>query len=515
MVRFLRRSLILAHRYLGIALGVLVVVWFASGIVMIWAGGMPAVGAEMLLERLPAIDLSKVDLTLSDAIERVQAGAGGRGGRGARLTTVMERPAYRVGARTVFADTGEIMSEITPEEAGEVAARFAGVSADAVGEPETITEVDQWTLSQRGSLPLYKFAVGDGRGTEVYVDPGTADVAMMTTRRARLLAWTGTIPHWLYFTALRVNQPLWYRIVVWTSGAVCVLALLGLALGFTQFRRQRPFRLSGAIPYSGWMRWHYITGAVFGIFTLTWAFSGLLSMEPFAWTNATGLGVPGNAMTGGVADPERFGNFDPEAWERALGGRAIREMSFARIQDAHYYVVRLAPEVDDAGEAVPEPAHRSYGEQTRSSAPVLVEADTLEVRTGPFSAASLLGRLEAALPEERIIESALIGTYDSYYYSRAGQLPLPVLRVKFDDPAETWVYIDPEMSQVMGALPKLARLERWLYNGLHSLDFAFWYTSWTWEAGMVFLLLGGLATSVLGLVMGLKRLGRGLTRAGS
>ena len=59
----------------------------------------------------------------------------------------------------------------------------------------------------------------------------------MTTRRSRALAWIGTIPHWLYFAALRANQPLWYRIVVWTSGAACVLAVLGLDAGVMQFRR--------------------------------------------------------------------------------------------------------------------------------------------------------------------------------------------------------------------------------------------------------------------------------------
>ncbi len=40
-MRLLRRFLVLSHRYLGIALSLLFVMWFASGIVMIYAGGMP------------------------------------------------------------------------------------------------------------------------------------------------------------------------------------------------------------------------------------------------------------------------------------------------------------------------------------------------------------------------------------------------------------------------------------------------------------------------------------------
>ncbi len=46
---WLRKLLILSHRYLGIALSLLFVVWFASGITMMWWGGMPRpTGGERL-----------------------------------------------------------------------------------------------------------------------------------------------------------------------------------------------------------------------------------------------------------------------------------------------------------------------------------------------------------------------------------------------------------------------------------------------------------------------------------
>ena len=61
---------------------------------------------------------------------------------------------------------------------------------------------------------------------------------MVTTRKGRALAWISTIPHLLYFAALRGNQPVWYQIVVWTSGLVCVLAVLGLVLGVVQSIRR-------------------------------------------------------------------------------------------------------------------------------------------------------------------------------------------------------------------------------------------------------------------------------------
>ena len=133
----------------------------------------------------------------------------------------------------------------------------------------------------------------------------------------------------------------------------------------------------------------------------------------------------------------------------------------------------------------------------------------MRVRDQPFSVESLMARLTAALPGETVVEQTLLTEYDSYYYSRGRQTPLPVLRVKFDDPAQTWMYLDPEMSRVLGSVPKLARVERWLYNGLHSLDFAFWYSRRPlWDIGMIVLLLGGLSTSAIGAFLGGRRIVR-------
>ena len=103
-MKLLRKVLILSHRYLGIALCLLVAMWFASGIVMMYAGGMPRLDPDVRLARMPDLDLSKVRLTLADAAEKldIDASAGwdstaGRGGSRIQLLTVMDRPAYRFG----------------------------------------------------------------------------------------------------------------------------------------------------------------------------------------------------------------------------------------------------------------------------------------------------------------------------------------------------------------------------------------------------------------------------------
>jgi hypothetical protein len=507
-----RKLVILSHRYLGIGISLLVVVWFASGILMIYSGGMPQIDPRDRLQRLAPLEFEKVRLTPAQA--SAAAGFDASLGFDGRITllTVMNRPAYRFAqSPTVFADTGEQMKELSPEQAKTVASSYLHLPEQQVRLTGRLAEVDQWTIELGRQLPLYKFAADDAAGTELYVQPETGEVAMLTTRNSRLLAWFSTIPHWLYFASLRAHQPLWYQIVVWTSGLACVLAALGLILSFTQYRKTRPFRLSAAIPYAGWMRWHYITGAIFGLFTLTWAFSGLLSMEPFAWTRAEGLETPRDAFTGGPLDLAQFPALDAAAWEKLLAGRSPKEIELVRIQGDHYYLVRTAPQGAIAAQAR-ERLHQPYNVNGRTeSGRLLVTAKTLELRHEPFSVDSLMARLRAAIPETPVIEQQMLQDYDSYYYSRGRQTPLPVLRVKFGDPAETWMYIDPEMSRVVAAVHRLNRVERWLYSGLHDLDFSFWYDRRPlWDIVVIALLLGGLSSSAIGLYLGVRRMWRAL-----
>jgi hypothetical protein len=508
MLRGLRRFLILSHRYLGIPLSFLFVVWFASGIAMIYVGGMPALSPEQRLEHLPEIDLAAVQIAPADAAKRALDESPAR----VTLLTVLGRPAYRIDGTTVFADDGATLAPLERDAARRVAAKFLGVDEERVRYVRTVERPDQWTLLLGRELPLQKFAVDDGRGTEVYVSPATAEVALATTARTRAFAWIATIPHWFYFSALRVNQQLWSRTVVSASELGCVLAALGLVLGVVQFRKSTPFSFAKSIRYQGWMRWHYILGAFFGVFALTWVFSGLLSMEPFAWTNAEGLRVPPSTFTGGALDVSRFEPFDAAAWGALRSGRTLKEIELKRIQDEPYYVARYtaAPLPDTKRERL----HQPYAVAGRAEVDSeLIDATTLTPRREPFGVESLLARLQAAVPDTAVTAQDLLADYDSYYYSRNREAPLPVLRVKFADPLETWVYVDPKQSELLATVHRLNRVERWLYNGLHSLDFAFWYSKRPlWDIGMILLCAGALTSSAIGLCLGLQRLWRDVAR---
>jgi hypothetical protein len=93
--------------------------------------------------------------------------------------------------------------------------------------------------------------------------------------------------------------------------------------------------------------------------------------------------------------------------------------------------------------------------------------------------------------------------------------PLPVLRVRFADPHETWLYLDPTQGRIVRKEERLTRLNRWLYRGLHSLDFpGFYERRPLWDVVMIVLGLGGLVLAGTTLLPGWKRVGRLLSRSG-
>jgi len=442
---------------------------------MIFARGMPGLTPDVRFQHLPSLDILRVKITPAEAAEKAQLEPGSSR---VTLLTVMDRPAYRFSSGrftiTVFADTGDVLEDVGQQEAMKIAARFMNAPPTNLHYAGEVVDPDQWTLEERRILPAHKVTVDDGAHTQLYVSEETAEVALLTTRGSRALAWFAAIPHWMYFGPLRQNGPLWRQIVLWTSGVAAVLALIGIILGFTQYFTR----------YAGLMRWHYRTGLVFGVFCLTWVFSGLLSMEPFFWASGGGTGNRiSQALRGGQLDLTQFRKL-------ALPPGNFKEVEFLRIQDEHYYLIR-----------------------SDSNEPLLVAADSSQIRRHLFSTESLMKRVKESTPDVPVAESVLLSNYDSYYHPTERKPPLPVLRVKFHDPDATWIYIDPHMSQVVTRFTRRERLQRWIYHGFHSLDFNFWYyQGWAWTVAMIVLNTGGAVLSVIGVMLASKRVARSIKR---
>ncbi len=508
-----RAVLVYVHRWLGIAGGLLFVAWFASGVVLMYVR-MPSLTAEERLMRVAPLDLSRVRVEPSAA-----AAAAGFAPSGLRLGMLGDRPAYFLtsGRRwaTVYGDTGERIGELTANEAASLARAFVPEHGATLAYDRYLVDSDQWTLSSalRPLMPMHRFALGDPSGTMLYLSARTGEPVMKTTRRERLWNYAGAVTHWLYFTPLRRHTGLWTDAIIYLSLAGCVMCLSGLVWGAWRYSPSARYRLRrepAHSPYAGLMRWHHYAGLVFGLTTCTWIFSGLMSMTPWDWS-------PGNspsraqrdAVTGG---PPRLEAVTIERLRRAAEALAPvftpKELQVSAFQGEPFVVAYHPP-------AVLEP--RAW---LNTDSPAFVEPVMLERRhvwlsrpeQGPFTGfepAAFEAIARNAVPGARLVEHHWLHAYDAYYYARDRALPLPVLRARYDDPERTWLYFDPLIGAVVQKEERRSRLERWLYHGLHSLDFPVFHdTRPLWDVVLIVLSVGGVVLSATTMVPACRRMRR-------
>jgi hypothetical protein len=113
-----------------------------------------------------------------------------------------------------------------------------------------------------------------------------------------------------------------------------------------------------------------------------------------------------------------------------------------------------------------------------------------------------------------IAEVRLLNQYDAYYLDRRRQRPLPVILARLNDAEQTRYYIDPRTARVVGNYSSSDWMNRWLYHGLHSLDFPWLYNYRpAWDIVVITFMLGGTALSATSLILAWKVMGRALTGA--
>ena len=401
---------------------------------------------------------------------------------------------------TVFADSAETLGPVSADQATELARIFASAPGTPLHYLGPVTTPDQWTLQLRGHLPMHRVALDDGAGTEIYVSGKTGEVVMRTTRWGRALAYAGPVAHWLYLPVLRRNGPLWLQVVIWSSIAGCLLCVSGLIAGLIRFAPFRPLvvqRQRTMTPYRGWMKWHHYAGLVFGVVTTTWTFSGLLSMGPFPLLSSEGpTRGQRDAVTGSPSSIAAI-TVDQVHASLEIAGRdvAAREMRLVRFRGGLYWSVAASP--------------------TRH---VLISAANPQQGVFPqFPKGELEAVAREMAPPNTSVDLQWLDEYDEYYYDRSGTARLPVLRARYDDPENTWIYLDPERGAIAAFFQKPDRVNRWLYNGLHSLDPAWLRTRRPlWDIVVIVLSLGGIAgafTSVLPAWQRLRRHAQRLWRS--
>ena len=335
-----------------------------------------------------------------------------------------------------------------------------------------------------------------GLAPKLYVTEATGEIVMKTDRSSRFWGYLGPVMHWFYFTPLRAGRaPLWNNLIVYGSVVGCVVCILGLTIGVYRFSMSRRFkRGTSATPYVGWLQWHHYAGLLFGVFALTWTFSGLLTMTPW---NVLDQGGPTleqvSAIRGDGVAVDRFTVAPTAALAEFQKQFQPKEVELLQFLDTPFYAAYHR--ADPSARAHQDTAR--YAPAGAELSRVLLTADAGPKVKDGFTRDELLVAARAAMPGMEPVDVAWLTDVDAYYYQRTGGTRLPALRAKFDDPDETWLYLDSRDGSLVQTEVRESRIERWLYQSLHSLDFPWVYqTPWVWYPLIVGLMLGGLALSL-------------------
>lgn len=466
-------TIILLHRWLGIAFCLLFAMWFASGIVMHFVPFPSLTEAERLAGLAP-VERAEVVIGVTDAV----ASSGIAGATRVRLIQRSDGPVYIVSGaavtRAVRASDGQDATVTSAGVALAIAqahARSRGIDA-AQADIVARRNFDQWTVPNGFDRhrPLFRVALGDEAGREVYVSSPTGEVVLDTTRSERGWNWAGSVLHWIYPTVLRRDWQLWDR-VVWTlSLFASVSALLGAVLGIVRIKRRGGVLGS---PYRGWHALHHLTGLAATIFVLTWIVSGWLSMDHGL------LFSRGQLTTGEVGEVDAAPDWRTASSLGSMPSPA-REIEWFAFKGDLYRRDRTSL----AGQTLTR-----AGKPPRSGQTGFLNAQEI---------AGLIARLASGCGAPVVLAD------NDDYPAQSVVAGAPVYRSRCGD---LWFDIDGADGRVLQRLDPSRRAYRWAYRALHTLDFpVFMAHPRLRDVLIVGLCALGLMFSITGIVIGWRRL---------
>jgi len=476
------RYLFAIHRWTGVTLGLLMLLWCLSGVVMIWnpypsitlgdrdyrtEGLAPVVAPDAIA--LPAIpdsaevSTARIEMLSGRAVMALAWSEGEESKRGlydlttaTPIETISEADALGI-ART-YIERHKLKSE-----------------------PAYIQAIERDEFMVAGYFnsrrPFHQIALHDPEDTILYISSKTGEVSQRTTGSQRVWTWLGAIPHWLFFTELRRNTPVWTQVIIWTSLAGCFLTITGLFAGIRQLRRRKSTG-KPASPYRGAKFWHHMTGLVFGILVLTFSFSGFTSMQPWGW-------LEGDKSSGEVAEaysgpPLTWANVKPALEAQATALRTVsRERSLVSLiglEGRPWFIWQSADGSRRRLDALGQPAPFDDAARQRATNVLAGPAARFDTMTAP----------------------------DEYYYPGASSSDLPAARIIGNK--DTRFYLDPDTGAIRFIADDGAKGFRVLHMALHTFDFV---GSPIREILLVLAMLGVTAVCAFGVWLGARKLARG------
>lgn len=526
----MKRLLFEIHRWSGIALALFMLIWFFSGLLIVYAPPTTPERAEQLAHA-EALLPEAAWLSAGEAWERSEAQRKELAGKKtaapaastssgvpeaskpagekispkyinpakqiveARLVTRAGNPLWLIedgkGQRFAISARDGTLNQTTSEQALQIAQGW--VSRNAGEPPANVRYVE--TLEKPAILrnydarPYHVFEVDDGAGSQLLISARSGEVVHESTRIERGMYWAGNWIHLFRPLDLAGWGESRVEVLKWTAFAAVIAALTGLIVGWLRWRPgffgKKTYSEGRVHPYRNfWFKWHFWGGLIGGTLALFWAFSGFLNNNPWQ------LFAPANpsreelARYVGGENPALANSWRAQPHVRGAGQPELVELSWRRLGD----------------EAVQQ-AYFSDGHRLQQTA-----SATLEGYGDPALQAAA-DRLSGGVPVAALTR---LQEYDSYYYLRfhrePADRPLPVVRVELADAAHTYLYIDPRDGRLLSRLDSSRRVYRWLYSALHHWDFGWLYQRPLWDGWMLSWILLGLVLSTTAVVVGWKRL---------
>ena len=219
---------------------------------------------------------------------------------------------------------------------------------------------------------------------------------------------------------------------------------------------------------------------VFGLFVLTFCFSGMMSLvRPADVGIHSRLGFdPMRRLDSLAVAPEAC----PLDYRKALRSAhdSVRQMEWGSFGDIPFYTLHT-----DGGTLTVDARHR----------------DT--VRALSLSHADVAHVLSRVHPGQDV-SIELLNSYDNYYLGRSGHLTLPVWKAEVDDADHSCYYINPRTGRVR-YVNTPSRWMHWMYPALHSLRLRLLVDQPVlWHVCMWVLMLGGTCVSLTGVWLGVN-----------
>jgi hypothetical protein len=481
----LKLLLIVIHRWLGVVLCLFMAAWFFSGAVLMYVP-FPSLSKTERFNQMDEVDASKLRLS---PIEAIRIADIDQSIDKVRLVSRDGRPLYVISTSeshsiAVWADDGSNAKISNDQELHSIAERFSSFNVKSIHGP---IDYDQWIVHQGfdGKRPYFRVRMDDQLGTDLYIAQSTGEVLQSTTRFQRGWNYVGAVVHWIYPTVLRRHWAAWDQVVWWLSLLAIGSVVLGIVLGFDHMIKAVRRRAGKISFYRGWMKWHHVLGIFASVFVLTWIFSGWLSMDHgrlFSMPDPTseqvtqfrGLPTEQAAQVTSIFAIQQLGSF-AELEIKSVGGTVLLFLASKTRRDIYSV----------------ESEHFFEG--------------------GLLPSTLISSGVRAAWPKLNIQSVENLSEQDVYRKVRQSELPRSTIRIKLDDATETWVHVDSATGKIVSVMDRSRRVYRWVYHGLHSLDFpALIKHRPLWDFVMLTLLLVGFIFSMTGAYLGFRRLKRTL-----